>query len=167
MGCIAGYIDVTRGFSLSRPALLFWAGVAFYVFLIVIDQSTGSVFFRLARTAKGAAFVLMVLGAWLLHPGGFTHRLLAAPPIAYLGKVSYALYVFHPFALAGAAKVLARVGIQNTALYLISGFVITVIWAALSWRFFEGPINDLKSRFRYDRTKVPPPAVSATAVADS
>jgi peptidoglycan/LPS O-acetylase OafA/YrhL len=73
---------------------------------------------------------------------------LASRPLAFVGKVSYGVYVFHAFAL-----VLDRFGLGalhpllRCAVYL--PFTLTVAW--LSWTLFESRFNALKDRFPYER----------------
>ncbi len=71
----------------------------------------------------------------------------------YLGGISYGIYVIH-FHVPGVLrdKVLPRLGLSMTgnawadfAIYA----AISVGLAAVSWRFFEGPINGLKRHFPY------------------
>ncbi len=80
-------------------------------------------------------------------PGG---RLLASSPLAYLGQISYGLYVFHDFALLPE-----RAGLPLRSLHPLVRFVayglLTIAIASLSWHLYEGRINALKSRFPYRR----------------
>jgi peptidoglycan/LPS O-acetylase OafA/YrhL len=99
--------------------------------------------------------------AWLVLAAahgfrGLFGRFLTAPPMLYVGKVSYGVYVFHAFAL-----VLDRVGLAGfhplvrCAVYL----VFTLVVSGLSWRWFESRINALKERFPYE---APAPADAMT-----
>jgi peptidoglycan/LPS O-acetylase OafA/YrhL len=100
---------------------------------------------------------------------GRVGRLLELRPIAYLGKISYGIYIFHmlvPIAFGYAA---ARLGIE----YTDAGFVnfvatslATFAIAALSWQLFEAPINGLKRHFRYDTARGTHP-VTAVAPASA
>jgi peptidoglycan/LPS O-acetylase OafA/YrhL len=79
-----------------------------------------------------------------------------------LGKVSYAIYVFHPFVLMWVNRRLyASTGspfygnfylavLAELALYLI----LTFAAAPLSWVLFEHPILNLKDRFTYGVARV-------------
>jgi peptidoglycan/LPS O-acetylase OafA/YrhL len=84
---------------------------------------------------------------------GFTGvgaKILEFKPLAYTGKISYGIYVYHPFVYA-----LVPVLFYTTAVdfYLLPpllqfGLLVgtTVGMAALSWHFLESPINSLKNR---------------------
>jgi peptidoglycan/LPS O-acetylase OafA/YrhL len=68
----------------------------------------------------------------------------------YLGRISFGLYVYHSFAIVGILALLEpwrpRAGIGfHGALYLLS-FGLTVLLAALSYRFYESPFLRLKQR---------------------
>lgn len=77
-------------------------------------------------------------------------RFLEWTPISYMGKVSYGLYVYHPFMPTLAAGLLLRLGFQSKPPELITAMlavVLTFIVTSVSWHFFEKPINDLKRYF--------------------
>ena len=110
-------------FEIMQPPTIYLrtgtAGVATFVFLG-------------AAVACGGLLLATLAGsAWL-----------SLPAIAYLGQISYGLYVFH-----------------STAIWLVTdwwwpwrlltAFALTVAMAALSYRYFELPFLRLKSRFTY------------------
>jgi peptidoglycan/LPS O-acetylase OafA/YrhL len=71
--------------------------------------------------------------------------------LVYLGRISYGLYVFHLFALALLAQVLVLpvIGIPlNFELRLALSFLLTVIFAVVSYNVLELPFLRLKERFR-------------------
>jgi peptidoglycan/LPS O-acetylase OafA/YrhL len=126
-------------------------------------------FARVSKTGQSAAewalFVSADFGAaltytWVVYRaaqgfGGRLGRLLSSRALAYVGKISYGLYVFHhPVQEALNEIVFPRLGWQlpNSSLatfflYSIVSFVI----AAASWHVFEKPINALKRHFPYNR----------------
>jgi len=65
---------------------------------------------------------------------------LAMPPFVYLGRISYGLYVFHQ-------AVIRLVGDLWWPWRLPMAFVLTVVVAAVSYRYLELPFLRLKSRF--------------------
>jgi peptidoglycan/LPS O-acetylase OafA/YrhL len=87
--------------------------------------------------------------------GGVLGRVLGARPLVALGTISYGIYVYH-MVIAGLAPIVAtRFGVSIPYPFLFGWprFVwmvaTTLPIAALSWRWFERPLNDLKSRFPY------------------
>jgi peptidoglycan/LPS O-acetylase OafA/YrhL len=75
----------------------------------------------------------------------------ALTPLAYLGRISYSLYVFHVVGLMITDYTIRH---QDTNLphYLYRNavaFAITVAFAAVSYRFVEMPFLNLKQRFTH------------------
>jgi peptidoglycan/LPS O-acetylase OafA/YrhL len=71
-------------------------------------------------------------------------------PVAYIGKISYGIYVFQMPVLIAFQRFVVKlhVGIRpGTFAGITVPILLTVAVAALSWSFFEEPILALKSRF--------------------
>jgi peptidoglycan/LPS O-acetylase OafA/YrhL len=81
-------------------------------------------------------------------------RLLRVPPfswLVFLGRISYGLYVFHLFSLSLVFRMsfVPLLGIQlNFERRLILSFLLTVLLAAISYRWLEQPFLRLKKYFR-------------------
>jgi peptidoglycan/LPS O-acetylase OafA/YrhL len=75
--------------------------------------------------------------------------------LVYLGRISYGLYVFHLLAIALVAKLLiVNLGVPlNFELRLLFSFGLTVLLAAVSYRWLERPFLDLKKRFTPDSVR--------------
>ena len=72
-------------------------------------------------------------------------RFLSYAPFAYLGKISYGLYILHNF-----SYVMARDRVGWDRVFALSVCLLaTIVAASLSWHLFESPINGLKRNFRY------------------
>jgi peptidoglycan/LPS O-acetylase OafA/YrhL len=85
---------------------------------------------------------------------GAAGAILDSGAVRYFGRISYGIYLFHLFIFAIVLRVLGGVGLPTlergpAAFVLLSAITIGV--AALSWHFFEQPINRLKERFDEDR----------------
>ena len=82
-------------------------------------------------------------------------RALEFAPVAYLGKISYGMYVFHNFTppmLRWAFGIDEKAGYGNYPWVFAWGCAaLTVALAAGSWHLYEGPINRLKEKVRYRR----------------
>ncbi len=85
-------------------------------------------------------------------------RVLELRAVTYIGKISYAMYVFHMFTppmLRWAFGIEERAGYgPRPWLFAWSCVALTIAMAAVSWHVFEGPINRLKGRVRYERAEV-------------
>ena len=82
---------------------------------------------------------------------GLGGKILELKPLVYTGKISYGIYVYHPFVYFFLPTLLDRIGLNFFLLPPLLQFSLavgsTLAIAALSWRFVENPINSLKSRF--------------------
>jgi peptidoglycan/LPS O-acetylase OafA/YrhL len=96
--------------------------------------------------------VSMLIYSTLREPSGFMTKFLRLPAMAFLGKISYGLYLFHYMAIDLAARWVGSVfggkSIEKQS-YLI--FVIaltsTIIISSASYLWIEKPFLKLKSRF--------------------
>jgi peptidoglycan/LPS O-acetylase OafA/YrhL len=110
-------------------------------------------------------FATALIFAWLVSSAGIgfrgvSGRLLEFPVLAYLGKITYGIYVYHNLAPLMLVPVFESIGILLQVPSL-SNFVwsslLTILIAMLSWHFIELPINKLKRYFEYHSSK--PPAI--------
>ena len=118
----------------SRPAPLLW----------VMDHG-------LAELMWTAVFGALVLGA-ARGFRGWPGRVLTWPPLAYVGRVSYGVYVIHLFVPLFVPRALAAVGLEyptGEGLQFVYLTGASVALAALSWSLYERPINALKRRLPY------------------
>ena len=87
---------------------------------------------------------------------GVSGTILQLKPLAYVGKISYGIYIYHNFThlLAWYPSLLKLFGLTYPASY-IGQFALkttaTVLVASLSWHLFELPINNLKKYFAYKK----------------
>jgi len=95
---------------------------------------------------------------WVINRAslGFTGvgaKILEFNPLAYTGKISYGIYVYHPFVYVLLPILFYRTDIDFFLLPRLLQFGLlvgtTIGMAAISWHFFESPINSLKNRFTY------------------
>jgi peptidoglycan/LPS O-acetylase OafA/YrhL len=131
-----------RLFGLVAGALALW-GV--WIQTRVEGSHSASALDVLVVYSRWPFFAWLVLQAARGLPG-LLGRVLASRPLGYVGQISYGVYVFHAFALVldrfglAALPPLARLPVYA---------LFTLVVSALSWRFFEAPINALKERFPY------------------
>ena len=121
---------LARNISATSMALL-----AALSILPSFRATANSVMFNAMAYSLSAACLGGVLVYVLASRRGFTHTLLTAPPLRYLGLVSYTFYLYHE-------GVLLQVGqyFQSRILIASVGFSITVLISVLSWHCLEAPI---------------------------
>jgi peptidoglycan/LPS O-acetylase OafA/YrhL len=69
------------------------------------------------------------------------------PLIARIGAVSYGIYLFHIYAISAAGILLKKFGIGSGLLTFVAAFVISILLAEVSFRYFETPFLMLKAKF--------------------
>jgi peptidoglycan/LPS O-acetylase OafA/YrhL len=136
-----GLISVPLAFTLGVVLLVYdrlWLGYVVNETVVVLALA-----YLVAKTAQGF--------------GGLTGRLLSLPPLQYVGKISYGIYLYHVFVLQAFWRLLsvARLPLldKGPLLFLIVTSM-TVAMAALSWKFLEQPLNGLKRYFPYEPKRV-------------
>jgi peptidoglycan/LPS O-acetylase OafA/YrhL len=135
--------------------LLGFAALAVFVLLRSMNQAW---IIQYAIFDVGAALIAgWVVSGASIGFRGLTGRLLEMKPLVYVGTISYGIYVYHYFipylmhkslGVPSIAEVIARPYAWPLDSLLKGGITISV--AALSWHFFERPINNLKRYFKYD-----------------
>lgn len=118
-------------------------------------------------------FVDMIFGWVILSAArgfkGLVGGFLQLPPMVYLGKISYGLYVFHNLAVYGLVFAIRYLHAPDVLLSVpwlqrLGLLVLTITAAAISWHLYEKPLNDLKRFFPYNessRVRKPVAAVKA------
>jgi peptidoglycan/LPS O-acetylase OafA/YrhL len=132
-------------------ATIGWAGFATFILFNVLD------YFHLARATGfvvGDSLLAIFAAGLIAHAAygctGWGRRFLEFKPLVYVGAISYGLYVYHEI-VTGVINWLTQSGAIRLAPWIVIGlrFGATFLVAALSWRFFEKPINNLKRFFPY------------------
>ena len=92
-------------------------------------------------TALNCIFGWLLVGTidWATRTGA------GSPALAYLGRISYGLYVYHYAILTGLKTLVPKVapGVPY-ALIVLAAMGLTVAVSAVSFKLFEHPINNLK-----------------------
>jgi peptidoglycan/LPS O-acetylase OafA/YrhL len=125
----------------------------------IFQVHEGAAFGGLHRVAPG--YLCANLGCVLLFFSFLGEaRLGNLRPLVYLGKISFGLYVFHWAMLHISIRALKRLlrthqvaSTTTNALEVALAFVLTVLLASFSYRFFESPILRYKKRFEFIRTR--------------
>ena len=66
------------------------------------------------------------------------------PPLNFLGKISYGLYMYHPIVVVFAIKLCQILNIQSNYIVYPLVFILAIILSSLSYEFFEKRFIDKK-----------------------
>jgi peptidoglycan/LPS O-acetylase OafA/YrhL len=95
---------------------------------------------------SSVTFACVIL--WLIRfRGSRLTACLRLSPVRHLSDISYGAYLFHYPIAAALVPISAALGMKALSqgyLRVVSVFVLTVVVASLSWRFFESPLLRLK-----------------------
>jgi len=141
---------------LSRAALAIgclglWCGVAFCTNLNAqteLAPVAGTILGRPLVALAAAGLLVAVIGAPAAGVRALTNSWLT-----YLGRISYGLYVYHAAGLLVAWHLFRGNSVKMYAAYAISGFLLTVIFSAISYRWLESPFLKMKERFAVVRSR--------------
>jgi peptidoglycan/LPS O-acetylase OafA/YrhL len=129
-------------------------GLAIYLTVLALShyRIDDRAMLALDKTGAALAFCSLV-GVASIGLRGLSGRVLEYGPIVYLGKISYGIYIFHLLvpliAFAWFAKHLGIDYSNRGFINFLATSAATIAVAALSWQFFEAPINRLKRHFPY------------------
>jgi peptidoglycan/LPS O-acetylase OafA/YrhL len=151
-------MGLTRRFPLPLVASVFVVSGLGLVFLPYIHTPVGSVLAYLpAGLFAGSLLHLALYGQSVGH-------LLRWPPLAYLGTISFGLYVFHPFSFDQGKSLLHLAHIpENYVTACLAGLGHCILAATLSYRILERPLLRLKPR--HSRVEPAPSGASVPATA--
>jgi peptidoglycan/LPS O-acetylase OafA/YrhL len=126
-------------------------------------------------------FSYALMSAWVVSraSAGFTGlagRFLTLPPLNYLGRISYGIYVLH-FPVEQTLVLLQRAtGLPvhgptgSDVLSCLYLYAVTIACASASWYLLERPMNGLKRFFPYPRlprpSPIPPEPLASAARTD-
>jgi peptidoglycan/LPS O-acetylase OafA/YrhL len=91
----------------------------------------------------------LLLAAIVARPSMRVVQALDWRPLAYVGTISYGIYLLHLLCADVVSRLLARAGMPASGLMLfVATLGVTIIVAGLSFRYFERPWLALKDRYR-------------------
>jgi peptidoglycan/LPS O-acetylase OafA/YrhL len=140
----------------DRSRWLPWIGLLLLLGMMAVCRLKGETPLYMALYDSGAAMVFVALVARASKGiPGIVGRALEWRPIAYLGRISYGVYLLHLFVFSAINKLADHVvgshGSQYLMPLLMSYLATTLLLASFSWHFLEAPLNDLKRFFPYQR----------------
>jgi len=101
-----------------------------------------------------------LVGSCVIREDNGLARFLRFRPLAYIGVVSYGMYLLNALTLHGLNPIMNRLGLHHPLLKFPIFVAMTVLVAGLSYRFFETPFLRLKERFSKLREVQPVKRVS-------
>jgi exopolysaccharide production protein ExoZ len=116
----------------SRSAVVFIICVMFLSFVVLDGLPRG--------LHWGVPAALIVLVAIILE--GEPRVVEVLSPFSRLGNSSYSLYLSHTFVVPATAVILAKLSFAGFSVVIILGFVFSIIFSEVVYRFFERPLLD-------------------------
>lgn len=95
------------------------------------------------------------LGSLVIREDHCFQSVLKYQPIAHLGQISYGIYLYHLWVFSivtvGLQILQSRLQIPIAIPLFVSGSLVTILIAELSYRFYEMPFLNLKHRFSWQK----------------
>jgi len=98
------------------------------------------------RLAFQLASTLFLAGV-VLQPAGRLVRALEWRPLAYVGSISYGVYLLHMLVVDIVKRSMARLDLHAESLVFAACLAGTILLAGASFRYFERPLLRIKNRF--------------------
>jgi peptidoglycan/LPS O-acetylase OafA/YrhL len=150
---LAQALHSAKGFRFLYPVLgRKWSAPAMLC-LLLVSLYPPEPFWPLAWLA-----VALLVGACVIREDNALAPILRFRPLAYIGVVSYGMYLFNTLIVRMVHEAMDRLGLGHPLLAFPLSVGLTVLVASLSYRYFEMPFLALKSRFsRQPRAPMPRP----------
>jgi peptidoglycan/LPS O-acetylase OafA/YrhL len=155
---LAQILHSEKGFRILRPILGSKWAAPLWLLLLLASLVPRQPFWQMIQWFLVAA----VVGSCVIREDNALAPFLRFRPLAYIGLVSYGMYLLNTLVLDAVNPVMNRIGLRHPLLKFPVFVAVTVLVAGISYRFFETPFLRLKERFSKVRD-VPP--VSKVALA--
>jgi peptidoglycan/LPS O-acetylase OafA/YrhL len=152
LGTALGAVRLPTIKSKSLLALLIVPGVVLLfsgVFLAPMRTLGWHQVLLYSLIALGAACIVL---AGLLSP---VYAFLGHQPLAYLGKISYGLYIFHLLGIALGEKLMVALGMSSWWWHAVLSLTCTLLLSIASYELFERHFLLLKRRFESVHSRQP------------
>jgi peptidoglycan/LPS O-acetylase OafA/YrhL len=143
LGVLLAYtLHSKKGFQRLYPVLgrRWSAPLAFVVMLVCL--SAGPRWWLLQ-----SATLFVLIGASVIREDNGLARGLQFRPLAFIGSVSYGIYMLNTLVVDSLHPVLDKLGVRHPVLTFLPFLAGSVLVAWLSYRYFEAPFLALKTRF--------------------
>lgn len=95
-----------------------------------------------------AMILALLLATCVVREDHGLARILRMRVLARMGVVSYGMYLLHMLSINTVERIVAVAGIHLDAVIFVLSLVVTYLAAEVSFRLFESPLLQLKSRFQ-------------------
>ena len=112
-------------------------------------------FFHVAAT--------LFIASLIARPDSAVTRVLNSKPVAFVGAVSYGMYLYHLWCLHAARVFAAKLGLPEFPIVFLVGATLTVVVAAASYLIFEKRFLELRRKFRKSERASPAPVAASQA----
>ena len=146
-----------RQYNLRHP--VFIGGLLAYGLLLLINYrsnegwlGSGNVFWESFHSIVGSTIFIFIIAKAAKGFSGIGKKILENKALIYLGKISYASYIFHEFMPQLLQWVEVKIGFPsfvNVYARFAELFILTILLASLSWFVVEKPFLSLKRKFKY------------------
>ncbi len=123
------------------------AGLVYAAIILALLNWPASDISGLLRLGLHISFALFIATV-ILSPAAAATRILEIRPIAFIGKISYGIYLYHLFALYAASVLIQKSGLPGAPATFILGAAFSIAIAAPSFYLFEKRFLDLRKKFR-------------------
>jgi peptidoglycan/LPS O-acetylase OafA/YrhL len=88
-----------------------------------------------------------VIASVVLRPSSWVVRRLDWRPLAYVGTISYGIYLLHKFSLDAALRITPMLESESPLLVFLLSLAGAIVLAALSFRYYELPVMHWRRRW--------------------
>ena len=156
---LAQILHSEKGFRILRPILGSKWAAALWLLLLLASLVPRQPFWQMIQWFLVAA----VVGSCVIREDNILAPFLRFRPLAYIGLVSYGMYLLNTLVLDVVNPVMNRIGLRHPLLKFPVFVAATVLVAGISYRFFETPFLRLKDRFSKVREVQPVSKVALVA----
>lgn len=146
---LACILHEPRGYTLVSEVLGKKGSSAVFAALLVVVLVRDDVPLVVTHLA-----IVCFLGSCVMREDHVLAKLLAFRPIAFVGEVSYGIYMLHLAAIFCAKRVVDDEALAGLWVFVLA-FPLSVVFAAASRRFFEEPVSRLRGRLVARSTRGP------------
>lgn len=145
IGCVGamvyGWKLIPQSFYKSRKFRItaFWAFIAAFMILFAVSHEDASLFYGLLSAFSVSVSIIII---WLITNEGLLKRILEVSVLRWVGKISYALYLWHYLCYEFAKK-----SFDSIPLEMVFGISLAVSISIASYILIEKPFLKLKNRY--------------------